>query len=297
MKRRATACVAALAAAVSIGALGYAVLWGFDLAELGSPVPPAVQAPQGTTKAPPRRKAPMVVAPHPSGEDAQQVRSAGEARSPPFGGAPSVAALPEADETSSLVAVAPPSTPPTPGEDAQRVWSAAEGRSTPFGDVPSVAALPETAETSSLVAVAPPPNPPTPGEDAHPIATSERASAASAVSERPRGDDAHALSDLIPQEAAALPPVPDALPDPEPTASIPPANALPRTVLMPRPPRRVMARDRPLPPPRAGVAREGPLLPPPDVVIVRGVPPVPGDSPGIVRPGPLIIHLPAPARR
>lgn len=282
MKRRAIACVAAFAAAVSIGALGYAVLWGFDLAEPG---PPAAQPPRETKRVPPRRKAPMVVAPRPPGEDAQPVRSAGEARPIPFGDTPLVASGPRSDETSSLVAVAPPPTPPTPGEDAQRVRSAVEARSmTPSGDAPEAASLPGPDETSSLVAVALPPTPAAPGEDGRPIAAWERASAVAAIADRPMGDDAQARSDLTPQHEAAITPAPEVLPDPEPTASIPPAIALPPTVLMPRPPRRVMARERPPPPP-------------PGAVIVRGVPPVPGDSPGIVRPGPLIIHLPAPVRR
>jgi hypothetical protein len=242
------------------------------------------QVPRATTKVPPRRKIPMVVAPRSPGEDAQRVRSAAEVRSMPLDEAPSVAFLSQADAMSLLIAVAPPPTPATPGEDARRVRSAAEARSMPLGDAPSVASLPQADERSSLVAVALPPTPATPGEDGPAIAAWERAPATSAVADRPIGDGAQALSELIAQEEAAVMPAPRALSDPEPTASIPHAITLPRTVLMPRPPRRVMA-------------REHPLLPPPGVVIVRGVPPVPGDSPGIVRPGPLIIHLPAPVRR
>jgi hypothetical protein len=92
-------------------------------------------------------------------------------------------------------------------------------------------------------------------------------------------EDAPVRSELVPQnEAKAAPIQKPAPPDPEPTGTI----GRP-TVFHTRP--------RPAQRPREDA------LTPPGVTIIRGVPPIPGDSPSIVRPGPLIIHVPQPARR
>src|SRR6185295_5947160 len=247
MTRRAMACVAAFAAAVSAGALGYAVVWAFDFAELATPVaePPRQPAKQEIRQPAPRRKALVIVAPRVAGEDARAVAS----------GAPHAASL---------------------------------------GELHAAAPMPAPDESSTLAAVAPLPTPVTPGEDGPAIAAWSRVSAAAIAADRPLSDDTAARSDLVPQSEAKAPPVPaptpplqaPAPPDPEPTGSV---GAPTVFRIKPHPIQRPVAR----------AARRAPedALTPPGITIIRGVPPVPGDPPGIVRPGPLIIHVPTPARR
>ena len=73
-RRFAVACLAAVAAAVSVGALAYAVLWAFS----GSDFIPAAQeqaaAPEDASR---RRKPPVIVAPRAPGDDAPAVVSPG----------------------------------------------------------------------------------------------------------------------------------------------------------------------------------------------------------------------------
>jgi hypothetical protein len=248
MTRRAMACVAAFAAAVSAGALGYAVVWAFDFAELAGPIaePPRRETKQEIRQpAAPRRKALVIVAPRVAGEDVRAVAS----------GAPHAA---------------------------------------PFGEVHAAAPMPAPDGSSMLVAVAPLPTPVTPGEDGPAIAAWSRVSAAAIAADRPLSDETAARSDLVPQSEAKAAPVPaptppvqaPAPPDPEPTGSV---GAPTVFRIKPHPIQRPIARP-------AHRAPEDALTPP-GITIIRGVPPVPGDSPGTVRPGPLIIHVPAPARR
>jgi hypothetical protein len=235
MTRRAIACVAAFAAAVSVGALGYAVLWAFDVSELMRPV---AQQPQ-----PPR-----------------------EAKQEPIRPAP---------RRKPLVVVAPR----VPGED-MRVVASPAGHGTPPGDALAVAPLSQDDELSLLVAIAPPPTPPTPGEDGPSVAASARVSVPSPAADRPMRGDAETVSALVPQNEAAVPPIDaPAQADPEPTGTV-------------GPPAFTFGKPRPIQRPRDDV-----LAPPPGVMIIRGVPPVPDHSPGIVRPGPLIIHVPQGVRR
>jgi hypothetical protein len=247
MTRRAMACIAAFAAAVSAGALGYAVLWAFDFDELAGPVaePPPQETKQEIKPPAPRRKALVIVAPRVAGEDVRAVAS----------GAPHAA---------------------------------------PFDEMQVVAPMPAPDQPSTLVAVAPLPTPATPGEDRPAIAAWSRVSAAAIAADRPLSDETATRSELVPQsEAKAAPvqaPTPPvqapALPDPDPTGSV---GAPTVFRIKPHPIQRPIARP-------AHRAPEDALTPP-GITIIRGVPPVPGDSPGIVRPGPLIIHVPPPARR
>jgi hypothetical protein len=220
--RRAMACIAALAAALSVGALGYAVLWAFDLDEL---VRPAAQPPheakqearQETKRPTPRRKAVVIVASRVPGEDVGEVA----ARAPhatPFGGTLAVAAMRATDEPSALIAVAPPPTPRTPGEDVGEIAARAP-HAMPFGDTVAVAPMRATDEPSAFIAVPPPTTPPTPGEDAPAIAASARVSIAAAAVDRTISDDMPARSDLMPQQEATVPPI-ETLPDPEPTGAV-----------------------------------------------------------------------------
>ena len=231
------AAVAAFFAAISVGALGYAVVWAFDFSELTLP---AGQAPetkqevrQETTRPAPRRKPLVIVAPH------------------------------------------------VPGEDV-RALAAPGSHAAPLGETVAAAPMRETDEASSLIVERPPPAPPTPGEDAPPIASSSRVSAASPAVDRPMTDDTQLRSELIPQNEAKAPPIQAPPPDPEPTGAIGPPTVFPTKPRLTQKPVRRPPED---------------ALTPPGVTIIRGVPPVPGDSPAIVRPGPLIIHVPTPARR
>jgi hypothetical protein len=247
MTRRAMACVAAFAAAVSAGALGYAVVWAFDFAELAGPVaePPRQETKQEIRPPAPRRKALVIVAPRVAGEDVRAAAS----------GAPHAA---------------------------------------PFGEVYAAAPMPAPDESSTLVAVAPLPTPVTAGEDGPAIAAWSRVSAAAIAADRPLPDETAARSELVPQsEAKAAPvqaPTPPvqapAPPDLEPTGSV---GAPTVFQIKPHP------IQRPIAPPAHRAPEDA--LTPSGITIIRGVPPVPGDSPGIVRPGPLIIHVPAPPRR
>jgi hypothetical protein len=275
MTRRAMAGVAAFAAAVSVGALGYAVVWAFDVAALAPPAPPAALAPPPPPA--PRRKVLVVVAPRVPGEDVGETASpAGHTAS--SGATLAVAPMPATDAPSSLIAVPPPPTPATPGEDGREAASPA-GHTASSGVTLAVAPMSAPDEPSSLVAVPPPPTPATPGEDGPAIAASARVSAASAAADRPMSEDAPVRSELVPQNEAKAPSIQmPAPPDPEPTGTIGPPTVF---------------RTKPRPAPRP---REDALTPP-GITIIRGVPPVPGDSPSIVRPGPLIIHVPQPARR
>jgi hypothetical protein len=277
MTRRGIACVAAFAAVMSVGALGYAVLWAFDFSE---PTRPAAQPPDGKQEAKrpvPRRKAVVVIAPRVPGEDVSEIASAAQ-HAAPRGETAAVVPIPTPDEASPLVAVTPPPTPATPGEDGRAVASAPQ-HAAPRGETATVMRMPTPDEASPLVAVAPPPTPATPGEDAPSIAAWSRLSVGSAAADRPISVDTPGRSELVPQNEAKAPRIDTPTsPDPEPTGTIGPP-----TVFRTKP----RATQRP---------REDALTPP-GVVIIRGVPPVPGDSPGIVRPGPLIIHVPTPARR
>ena len=279
ISRRAMACVAAFAAAVSLGPLGYAVLWAFDVAELAPPaaLAPAPPPPPPAPPPAPRRKILVVVAPRVPGEDVREAAApAGHTAS--FGATLAVAPMRATDAPSSLIAVPPPPTPATPGEDVREIASAA-GHAAPSGATLAVAPMPATDAPSSLIAVPPPPTPATPGEDGPAIAASARVSAASAAADRPMSEDAPIRSELVPQSEAKAAPIQMRVPpDPEPTGTIGPP-----TVFRTKP--------RPVHRPREDA------LTPPGVTIIRGVPPIPGDSPSIVRPGPLIIHVPQPARR
>jgi hypothetical protein len=240
-RRGVIACIAALAAAASIGALGYAVLWAFDFSELVRPLAPEPQhdaTPQPNTLAP-RRRPLVIVAPRVPGDDALAVV--------------------------------------TPGAHAA-----------PSADMVATAPVRQGDEPSSLIAVPPPPPPPTPGVDSPAISASARVSAASPAAERPVQGNTEAVSALVPQAEAAAPlpqpPLPvqapaSAQPDPEPTGTI-------------RPPAFTFHRPQPIQRPRNDA-----MAPPPGVTIIRGVPPVPAASPGIVRPGPLIIQVPPGPRR
>jgi hypothetical protein len=251
MTRRAMAWIAAFAAAISVGALGYAVVWAFDFAELARPVveePPP--PPQETRQPAPRRRALVIVAPRVAGEDVREAASSAPHAAPP-------------GETLAATPTAAPD------------------------------------QLSALVAVAPAPTPRTPGEDGPPMAASSRVTAASAAADRPLSDDTAARSELIPQSEAKAPPAQPAPPaqapappaqapfppDPEPTGGV---GAPTVFRIKPHPIRR--------PSPRPAHRAPEDALTPPGITIIRGVPPVPADSPGIVRPGPLIIHVP-PARR
>jgi hypothetical protein len=236
-RRKIIACVAALAAAVSIGALGYAVLWAFDFSELVRPVaqePQREKMREETKPAAPRRRPLVIVAPRVPGEDTRGIVS--------------------------------------PGVHA-----------VPAGDMVAAVPMRQGDEPSPLVAVVPPPAPPAPGVDGPPIAASARVSAASPAINPPLRSDAEAVSALVPQTEAAAPVHPPvhslAQPDPEPTGTI-------------RPPAFTFQRPRPIQRPR-----DNAMAPPPGVTIIRGVPPVPAASPGIVRPGPLIIQVPQGPRR
>lgn len=239
ISRRAMACVAAFFAAISVGALGYAVVWAFDFSALTLPSAQAPETKQEarpeTTRPAPRRKALVVVAPR------------------------------------------------VPGEDTGAVATSAP-HAAPLGETVAAAPMRGTDEGSSLVVERPPPTPPTPGEDAPPIASSSRVSAASPALDRSMADDEQARSELVPQSEAKVPPVPVQVPppDPEPTGAIGPPTVFPTKPRLTQQPVRRPPED---------------ALTPPGVTIIRGVPPVPGDSPAIVRPGPLIIHVPQPARR
>jgi len=275
------AAVAAFFAAISVGALGYAVVWAFDFSELTQP---AAQAPrevrQETTRPAPRRKALVVVAPRVSGEDTRTVTTSAPHAAPP-GETVAAAPIRGTDEASSLIVEGPPPTPPTPGEDTRAVATSAP-HAAPLGE--TVAAMPMrgTDEASPLIVERPPPTPPTPGEDAPPIASSSRVSAASPAISRPMADDTQARSELVPQNEAKASPIQAPLPDPEPTGTIGRPTVFPTKPRLTQQPVRRPPED---------------ALTPPGVTIIRGVPPVPGDSPAIVRPGPLIIHVPQPARR
>ena len=179
MTRRAMACVAAFAAAISVGALGYAVMWAFDFAELAQPAaePPQQEArPQA-----PRRRTLVIVAPRVPGEDVREVVSSAP-HAAPLGEAQVAAPIRTSDQPSSLVAVAPPPTPPTPGEDVREVASSAR-RAAPSGETQIAAPIRAPDQPSPLIAVTPPPPPRTPGEDGPAIAASSRVSVAAAVTD------------------------------------------------------------------------------------------------------------------
>ncbi|MEA2927735.1 MAG: hypothetical protein QOG38_163, partial [Hyphomicrobiales bacterium] len=137
-------------------------------------------------------------------------------------------------------------------------------------------------EASLLIVERPPPAPSTPGEDQPPIASSSRVSAASPAVDRPMAVDRQARSELVPQNEAKAAPIHAPPPDPEPTGAIGPPTVFRTKPRQTQQPVRRSPED---------------ALTPPGITIIRGVPPVPGDSPAIVRPGPLIIHVPTPARR
>ena len=246
-RRGAVACVAAFAAAVSVGALGYVVVWAFDLSELLQPAAPELPsrqvAPTEEKLAPaPRRKPVVVIAPHVPGDDARAVMSLG-AHAATAGDAVTVARTALGDESSWLLAVAPLPVPPTPGMDGPR------------------------------------------------MPTSARASAPASAGGRPMPDNSDAVSPLIPQNEAAAPPPP---PIQVPVHAETPAPTEPETTGTVRPPVLILRRPAPAQPARA---RDDVMAGPPGVSIIRGAPPVPATSPGIVRPGPLIIHVPTPPRR
>jgi hypothetical protein len=244
MRRTVIACVAALAAAVSVGALGYAVLWAFDLSE---PMRPVMQQ-----REPPEAR-----------RDTTE-----EAKQP-------------APRRRPLVAVAPR----VPGEDARASASPA-AHAAPVGCALVVAPAAPRDEPSPLLAVAPPPTPPAPGMDGPAVSASTHIAVPSHAVGRPTGESTESVSALIPQGEATAPPAPlqapaAARPDPEPTGAIhPPPFRLskPRVIQVPR-------------------EREETVSAPPGVTIIRGVPPVSAASPGIVRPGPLIIQVPQGTRR
>jgi len=245
-RRGAVACVAAFAAAVSVGALGYAVLWAFDLSELVRPAAQEQQAPEQRTKdeAPPasvRRRPLVIVAPRIPGDDARAIVSSG----------------------AHAVAVGGSMAPP----------------------------MGQGGEPSVLVAVAPSPTPAAPGVDAPAISASARVSAPSSAVGRPMPDNSDAVSTLIPQSDAAAPPPPPVQVPARAEAPAPPDPEATGTV---RPPALIFHRPRPIQRPRD---RDDVMAGPPGVTIIRGVPPVPAASPGIVRPGPLIIQVPSAPRR
>jgi len=259
MKRAAVTYVAAVAAAVSLGALGYAVMWGIDPADLGRPAPetdfPRMQMTEEIAKALaraiarqkeiareiakeaarpwPRRRAPRIaLAPAPAGEDVAHAGPVSAHAASSIDLAPAAAAPRAAPEVASAFETVDMSMPAVAGEDAS----------------PIAAASPREAKPSAAV-------------DARlPAPTS--------------GD-----LDLIPQAGAALTTEPPAaLPDPEAVGTVgphPAPLALPRLNLPPLPP---MARPRMHPRPLSSI------------VIIRGAPPP-------TEPGPLIIHVPDAIRR
>jgi hypothetical protein len=198
MKRKAVGYIAAFAAAVSLGALGYAVLWGVNPADLGRPAPdmgvPHFQLADEIAKAlarqkkiageiakevarpwPRRRPVRIVLAPAPAGTDAAPAGSLSRHAASSIEARPATPGAPP-DEASALGPDAP--MPAVPGEDA-----------------PSTAAASPRLIDIAVAIEDRLPEPATPG------------------------------SELMPQAAAAEPPadVPTMSPDPEPVGTIAPA--------------------------------------------------------------------------
>ena len=130
MRREAVGYIAALAAAVSLGALGYAVVWGVDPADLGRRSG-ARQAPSAPPAIAPR----VVLAPPPQGEDAMPAAAL------------ALGPVASADEAARSAAPASPSGQPSALGPIMQAMPLIPGL-----DAPPIAALsPRPAEASAAI--------------------------------------------------------------------------------------------------------------------------------------------------
>ncbi len=199
MKREAMVYIAAFAAAVSLGALGYAVVWGVNPADLGRPAPetgaPRIEIAEEIAKAIAKEK--MI-----AGEIAKEIARPWPRRRP----------------VRIVLAPAPA------GEDAARAGSLSRHAASSTAALPAAPRLPPD-EASALGPDAP--MPAVPGEDAPPIAAaSPRLIDVAVATEDSLPESTSPDSELMPQAAAAEPAAdaPTMSPDPEPVGTIAPAG-------------------------------------------------------------------------
>jgi hypothetical protein len=303
MKREAVAIVAVLAAALSAGAIGYAVVWGLDFdapAPLASdpqpPIQPALQ--QDTTK---RVDPPVVVMRPQPGEDAPRAAFHGVAAAAPGAAVmPAPAAL--ADRPSDLPPRSIVFAPAARGEDvpplrivSRRLFEAAPVAGRPMPMRPELSALLAQPNEPAMQAPRAVPDPPPP------LAVAPPAGQGRPVALPPRRPEVVHRDRPPAPSVLVVPPAP--LPPPDGLLGLPPPPGVVVTRGVPAHPIdargvSVMRGGLSAPPRGVVVTRGASSAPfdPPGVSVMRGAPAAPPDA-GLARSGPAIIEMPAAKRR